>query len=322
MQPVRRTVSGIPIIYDDAFLAHHTGRGHAENAGRLRAVVQALRQGDWVERLAWQLPTPIHQRDPLPWIEAVHASRYVQTLKKFAQEGGGYLDPDTVVSEASYDVALLAVNAWLDAVDFVLNNECFAFVLARPPGHHALKDQGMGFCLLANAAISAHYALQQPNIQRVAILDWDVHHGNGTQALVEANPQVIYCSLHQSPAYPGTGFASETGFYGNVLNLPMLPGSTIADYQSQFEGRVIPFIRDFAPDLLIVSAGYDANAADPLAEINLNPADYGLLAEACLPLAPAVMFGLEGGYDYATLAASVMATLEVCWQQMRVNEGE
>jgi acetoin utilization deacetylase AcuC-like enzyme len=312
MRPGRRTVSGIPVIYDDAFLAHHTGRSHAENAGRLRAVVQALRQVDWADRVHWLLPTPLDRRDPLPWVEGVHAPEYVQGLKRFAEQGGGYLDPDTVVSPASYGVALLAVNAWLDAVDWVLTEGGPVFVLARPPGHHALRERGMGFCLLGNAAIATHYALKQPNVNRVAILDWDVHHGNGTQALVEGNPQVIYCSLHQFPAYPGTGLASETGAFGNVLNIPMLPGSGVADYQSQFEQQVIPFIGAFGPDLLIVSAGYDANAADPLAEMNLNPVDYGLLTDACLKLAPAVMFGLEGGYDYEALAASVVATLAVC----------
>jgi acetoin utilization deacetylase AcuC-like enzyme len=155
-------------------------------------------------------------------------------------------------------------------------------VLARPPGHHAESDVGMGFCLFSNAAIAAFYALQQPGIERVAILDWDVHHGNGTQAIVETSKQIAFCSLHQYPCYPGTGRATERGFHDNVLNLPVRPGSDVAVYQPLFEKKIIPFLSNFQPDLLIVSAGYDANADDPLAMINLQPKDYGLFTDYCL----------------------------------------
>ncbi|NEP17164.1 MAG: histone deacetylase [Leptolyngbya sp. SIO4C1] len=302
----------IAVLYDDAFLQHDTGVGHPENAGRLTAVQRHLRSAAWSDSLQWQTPTPIDRRSPLPWVEAVHAPQYVSALKAFAERGGGYLDGDTVVSPQSYAIALLAVNAWLDAVDWVRQQPSPAFVLARPPGHHAMRDRGMGFCLFSNAAIAAHYALAQPDIGRVAILDWDVHHGNGTQALVEANPQIAYCSLHQSPAYPGTGQSSEHGLHQNVRNIPMPAGSQLKDYAAAFEHEVVPFIQAVRPDLLMVSAGYDATAADPLASIALQPDDYGVLTQHCRSLAPRLLFGLEGGYDYEALAQSVAATLTAC----------
>jgi acetoin utilization deacetylase AcuC-like enzyme len=248
---------------------------------------------------------------------AIHDLNYVRQIEALAQAGGSYLDPDTVISPQSYEVALLAVNAWLDGVDQVLTHASPAFVLARPPGHHATRETGMGFCLFSNAAIAAHYALTQPNIHRVAILDWDVHHGNGTQAITESSSQIAYCSLHQSPCYPGTGSASETGLHHNVLNLPMAAGSTLADYEPQFQDQIIPFFRNFKPDLLLVSAGYDANATDPLASINLTPPDYKAFTQYCLQLTPKILFGLEGGYDLTALAQSVVATVEACLVENR-----
>ena len=304
--------SQLTVLYSDTFLEHDTGCLHPENSGRLVATTQALKTAPWADQLHWQAPTALSDRDPLPAIRRLHNLHYLNDLEHLAEVGGGRLDPDTTVSPNSYDVALLAVNAWLDGVDCVLQKQQSAFVLSRPPGHHAVSDRGMGFCLLSNAAIAAHYALQQPGVNRVAILDWDVHHGNGTQALVENNPQIAYCSLHQSPAYPGTGFTSETGLHNNVLNIPMAPGSTLADYQPQFENAVIPFLKTFQPDLLIISAGYDANHADPLAGISLQPSDYAIFTRYCLEIQPHLLFGLEGGYDYDALAASVMATIAAC----------
>ncbi|WP_338038684.1 histone deacetylase [Neosynechococcus sphagnicola] len=228
------------ILYSDEFLQHQTGYGHPEKPQRLTAVKQALEAMPQADQLMWRSPTPVQQRPLLVDLQRVHSLDYIQQVQHLAQQGGGYLDGDTPVSAQSYEVALLAVSAWLDGVDTVLNRGEPAFILARPPGHHALGDRGMGFCIFSNAAIAAHYALEQPGIQRVAILDWDVHHGNGTQAIVETHPQIAYCSLHQSPCYPGTGHATETGAYGNVLNLPMAPGSTFAHYQPAFEQQVMP----------------------------------------------------------------------------------
>ncbi|NJN04244.1 MAG: histone deacetylase [Leptolyngbyaceae cyanobacterium SL_1_1] len=303
----------VSVIYSAQFLEHNPGRYHPENAGRLTAVSEALKRVSWAEQLDWRSPTePSDRGDVLHWVEQIHSPGYVAALLQLCRGGGGRVDGDTVVSARSYDVALLAVSAWLDGVDQVLKTGCAAFALARPPGHHALRDRGMGFCLFANGAIAAHYALTLAGIRRVAILDWDVHHGNGTQALVETNPDIFYGSLHQSPCYPGTGQASETGTYNNVLNLPMSSGSTLADYQPIFEQQIVPRLKAFQPDLLIVSAGYDANQADPLAGISLQPPDYRILTQYCLSVTPSILFGLEGGYDYDALSQSVLMTIEPC----------
>lgn len=302
----------LPIIYSEDFLKHRTGRFHPERPERLKAIVTALSHSFSEKQLNWQQPTPAGEREIVSWLEKIHQPEYVQQVAQLAQQGGGRVDMDTPVSADSYNIALLAVSAWFDGVDQVLNTHQPALVLARPPGHHAEKERGMGFCLFSNCAIAAHYALTQPNIQRVAILDWDVHHGNGTQALVENSPQIAYCSLHQSPCYPGTGKAQERGFHNNVLNLPMLPGSTWNEYQPIIENRVIPFIENFKPDLLLVSAGYDANHADPLAEVALTPDDYHTFTQICLSLTPNVLLGLEGGYDLDALAQSVVATVTAC----------
>ncbi len=302
----------LPVIYSDEFLEHKTGVLHPEKPERLSAIATALRSSAFANQLEWRSPTPVEQTRVGASIERVHSQEHIKTVQRLAHRGGGYLDGDTPVSPRSYDVALLAVSAWLDGVEQVLATGKPAFVLARPPGHHALKDRGMGFCLFSNAAIAAYYALEQPGINRVAILDWDVHHGNGTQAIVENHPQIAYCSLHQFPCYPGTGKASEQGGYQNVLNLPLPSGSTVAVYQPLFETKVMPFLSDFQPDLLIVSAGYDANAADALADMALQPQDYGLFTEYCLQLTTRIVFGLEGGYDLSALAQSVVATVEQC----------
>lgn len=301
-----------PVIYSDEFLKHDTGRFHPERSQRLIAIVSALRAAPWADKIKWQLPTSLETRPVLPLLQQIHTQRYIETVQEIANSGGGMLDADTPISPQSYDIALLAVNAWLDGVDQVLTTQNPAFVLARPPGHHAESKTGMGFCLFSNAAMAAVYALSQPGIQRVAILDWDVHHGNGTQDIIENNSQIAYCSLHQSPCYPGTGKAAETGKHNNVLNLPLSPGSTLADYQPLFEQKVMPFFQNFQPDLLIVSAGYDANADDPLAGISLQPQDYGLFTDYCLQLTRRLVFGLEGGYHLTALAQSVVATIERC----------
>lgn len=309
----------LPVFYSDLFLGHDTGQGHPENAGRLIAVVEHLKNIQktaaethhesvaWSEQISWVEPS---SRAVLSHIHQVHDAGYVSALKAFAEKGGGLVDGDTVMSAQSYDLALLAVAAWLDGMDWVLAHQSPGFALVRPPGHHAEHAQGMGFCLLSNAAIAAHYALNTlDGVNKVAILDWDVHHGNGTQSLTERDERIAYCSFHQSPAYPGTGAPTETGLHQNVLNIPMPPGSQLGDYQTLWELKARAFLSAFEPDVLIVSAGYDATAADPLAGVALQPDDYGWFARECLKITSKTLFGLEGGYDYRALADSVAATL-------------
>jgi acetoin utilization deacetylase AcuC-like enzyme len=304
------TAKPIQIFYSDAFLEHQTRFGHPERPERLRAVVKHLQQSPWASRLDWKTPSTLKSRDPLPCMLKAHTPDYIAQVSRLAAQGGGELGPDTPISAQSYEVACLAVNAWLDVVDAVLALQQPAFVLARPPGHHALSNQAMGFCIFGNAAIAALYALTQPGIERVAILDWDVHHGNGTEAIVASHPQIAYCSLHQYPFYPGTGSAQNNG--PRLLNVPMPAGSTLSNYEAAFQDQVMPFLKTFEPDLLIVSAGYDAAEADPLAEVNLNPLDFGVLTAYCLALTSKIVFGLEGGYHLNSLAVAVEATLAAC----------
>lgn len=299
----------VAIIYSAEFLRHETGPTHPECPARLTAIATALRKMSGANYLHWQKPSPVTWNLD-PYILRCHSQEYLNKLAKLAELGGGSLDADTPVSPQSYDVARLAVRAWLDGVDHVLNQREAVFVLARPPGHHAIRNTGMGFCLLNNVAIAAHYALTRPGVERVAILDWDVHHGNGTEALVDHNPRIFYCSLHQFPCYPGTGAAGDRGQHDNVLNIPLKPGGDGKVYREAFEHKVLPFLRQVKPDLLLVSAGYDANHSDPLAYMNLIPEDYGMMTHYLMEISPYPVLGLEGGYHLPSLAKSVVETLK------------
>ena len=302
--------SKFSIIYSDLFREHDTGIYHPEKAGRLIAIVEALNNSAIASQLIWQ--EPVVRENILQEVRRFHSAEYIASLQALTDRGGGYIDGDTIASAQTYDVALLAVSAWLDGVDLVLKSGRPAFVLARPPGHHARAHSGMGFCIFGNAAIAAMYACDRLNLKRVAILDWDVHHGNGTQEAVWDRPDIAYVSTHQAPFYPMTGHKNETGAHNNILNIPMRSGSGIAEYLPIFENQIMPFLRNFNPDLLIVSAGFDANADDPLASILLKPEDFGTFTKLCLELTPKILFGLEGGYDFDSLSRSVVAVVEQC----------
>jgi len=295
----------VAIVYSPDFLRHLTGRGHAERPERVKVTATALENSGLP--LIWLSPR-LATLEELAW---VHSPAYLQEVQDLAQSGGGLLDPDTPVSPASFEIARLSAGAWLVGVDQVVDQGISTFVLARPPGHHARPQAGMGFCIFANAALAAFYALRTKNLSRVAILDWDVHHGNGTQEIVEQHPQLAYCSLHQSPCYPGTGEATETGLDHNVLNIPLPPGSNGADYQQAFTEKVLPFLRKINPELLIISAGFDANRQDPLASMALEPEDFAKFTSQCLTITPQLLLGLEGGYHLASLSQSVVSVIRV-----------
>jgi acetoin utilization deacetylase AcuC-like enzyme len=307
-----------PIIYSDVFLEHETGYFHPENPGRLLAIVEAVRRSPIAEAVQWCLPEG-DRPDVSHWLGRVHHPSYLQTLRDICVAGGGMLDGDTPLSRRSEAVARLAVAAWLDGVDRVCHGGTPAFVAARPPGHHACPGRGMGFCIFANAAIAAFYAREHLQVSRVAILDWDVHHGNGTQEAIWNSEGMALVSLHQSPLYPGTGSPEEVGAFHHILNLPLPPGAAIAEYEAAFQQRVLPFLHSFAPDLLIVSAGFDANQDDPIAGMRLLPPDYGRLTEWCCHVTPKILFGLEGGYDYDSLGASVVSVITTCLRAMRAT---
>ena len=299
------------IFYSDRFLDHDTGNDHPECAARLTAIKTELERSTFADQLEWLLPTPIEVRPVNDLLLLAHTAQHIARVTEFAASGNSSFE-STPVSAVSDDVARLAVSAWVDGIDQVVAKNCPAFVLARPPGHHALPDEGMGFCLFGNAAIAAIYAVEHLGLSRVSILDWDVHHGNGTQAIVEKHSKIRYCSLHQFPAYPMTGAASETGKFGNILNVPLQPGSGSDVYNAAFELQVLPWLRSGNPELLIISAGYDAMAVDPLARMKLNADDYARFTKWCLDITPRILFGLEGGYDLNGLAMGVAKTIETC----------
>ena len=196
----------------------------------------------------------------------------------------------------------------MDGVDEVMNKNS-AFILSRPPGHHAEKNRGMGFCLFSNAALAAYTALKLNGINKVCVFDWDVHHGNGTQDIVQNNPDIYYISTHQFPFYPGTGSQMETGKHNNVLNIPLPAGVGSADYRNKFDENVIPFLQKSAPDILIISAGFDAHHLDPLASINLETNDYVYMTRRLQEINPNLLFGLEGGYNLEALGECCVAVV-------------
>jgi acetoin utilization deacetylase AcuC-like enzyme len=294
------------------FREHDTG-SHPENAGRLVAIDTALERLD----LLTGRPDIPFTAAPDDVLARVHDPRYIAGVREFAAQGGGWLDADTAVGPSSVDVAALAAGAGTAAVDAVLDGQIQrGFVLARPPGHHATPSRGMGFCLFNTVAVAAAHALGR-GLDRVLIVDWDVHHGNGTQDAFYETDQVLFCSVHQWPLYPGTGAVSERGAgrgAGYTINLPLAPGATDADYAEVFDQVILPAANEFRPQIVLISAGFDAHENDPLGGMLVTERGFGDLARRVVQVADAhadsrLVACLEGGYDWQALAASVVATL-------------
>ena len=292
----------------EAGFDHRPPEGHPERAERLRAVHAAIENAGVVRREA--------PRAERAQIERVHARAHIdRVFSASPQAGETALDSDTWMSPGSLEAALRAAGAGVAGVDAVLAGEAEAvFAACRPPGHHAEPDRAMGFCLFNTVAIAAHHALEAHGLSRAAVIDIDVHHGNGTQAVAEAEPRLVFASIHQGWIYPGTGAAHETGTHGNIVNAPMEAGTRGLTWREAIETRLLPAIEAQAPDILLVSAGFDGHAADPLAGLELDAADYAWAGERLAAFArqhahSRLVCVLEGGYDCPALEASTEAFL-------------
>jgi len=307
-------------IHDARFLEHDTGPGHPECSARLSETISFLQSQAWFNSL---ISIEAEKAD-LKNILDVHDAAYVRRAEEMCRSGSSYLDSmDVSICTESYDIALLAAGSTIQLADDVVNNHVDnAFALLRPPGHHAENAMAMGFCLFNNIAVLARYLQNTHGLNKIAIIDWDVHHGNGTQHLFEEDPSVLYISTHQYPFYPGTGSYSETGMgkgSGATLNCPMPAGATDQNYKQAFIEQILPKIDDFKPEFILISAGFDAHQADPLAEINLSTESFGWMTERIMEKANhycdnRVISLLEGGYNLAALAKCVGKHLETLSQ--------
>jgi acetoin utilization deacetylase AcuC-like enzyme len=291
-----------------ACLEHDMGQGHPERPARLEAILAAL-QAPAFAALEWH-EAP---RASIDQIARAHPRGFVDALLEAVPRAGRVmLDGDTSLSPGSGEAALRAAGAVTAAVDAVAAGEAAnAFCAVRPPGHHAEPATAMGFCLFNNVAVGAHQARSAHGLKRIAVMDFDVHHGNGTQAMFERDPELFYASTHQMPLYPGTGAAAETGC-GNICNAPLPPHAGSGEFRAAMSRRVLPALAEFRPDMLLISAGFDAHRADPLANLRLEEADYAWATDELLDLASRhcggrVVSTLEGGYDLEALAASAAA---------------
>jgi acetoin utilization deacetylase AcuC-like enzyme len=297
------------LISHPACLDHITPMGHPERPDRLRAVERAL-EAEKFQMLA-RAEAPLA---PLELIALCHPMDYITAIRDAApREGLVHLDADTSMSPGSFEAALRAAGGAIQAVDEVLDKKATnAFVATRPPGHHAETARPMGFCFFDNAAIAARYAQDRHGVSRAAIVDFDVHHGNGSQEIFWADKTVMYCSTHQMPLFPGTGALGETGDYNTIVNAPLRPGDGATAFRAAFESRILPRLEEFRPELIVISAGFDAHMRDPLANINLEEADFAWATQKIMEVADRHADGrivslLEGGYDLQALGNSVAA---------------
>lgn len=306
-------------VYSPRYVEHDTGPSHPERPDRLRAIHDRLQKSGVLSLLESIPPQPID----LATLERVHARTYIERFRAACEQGSEALDTgDCRINPVSFDAAVLAAGGVVSAVDAVMRGDVHnAFCAVRPPGHHAERSMAMGFCFFNNIAVAAEHLRSKHRLGRVAILDWDVHHGNGTQHHFEADPNVLFCSIHQHPEtlFPGTGYASETGYgegEGFTINLPMAPGSGDDEYRLAFEDTILPALRSFKPEFLLVSAGFDPHRDDPLAHIRLSTPMFewitrqvGLVAAECCQ--GRMVSVLEGGYALGALSECVQNHIEV-----------
>jgi len=305
------------LVYDDRFLDHDAGAGHPERKERLQSVIRYLREQPWFGDLLAVAPRMAERQ----WVEEVHDGGYIERAGEACRQGLPFLDvADVGICEASCDVAYLAAGGALALADRIVAGDVQnGFSLSRPPGHHAERSLALGFCLFNNVAVVARYLQKQHGLDKILVLDWDVHHGNGTQHTFEEDPSVFYVSTHQYPFYPGTGAASEIGVgrgESATLNCPMPAGATDADYEEAFREKILPRVDQFSPDAVIISAGFDAHVDDPLAQVCLSTDFFGWMSTRMMEIADKHAGGriismLEGGYNVNQLPHCVEAHLKV-----------
>ncbi len=302
------------IVYHPDYLKHETGFGHPESPDRLTAIMSRLDESGLLKKLILIEPNPAKEED----IFLVHSKRHFETVKSAWDNGCTALTPDTPISEESFRVALLSAGGVLTGIDNIMTGEIDnGMAIVRPPGHHAMPDQAMGFCLFNNVAIGARYLQKKYGIARVLIVDWDLHHGNGTQDAFYEDPTVLYFSTHQYPHYPGTGSANERGEgkgVGFTINVPMRAGTPADEFMKKFRNTLYDKAIEFSPDFILISAGFDAHIDDPLGRLMLTEASYAEMTNTVLDIANTcckgrVLSALEGGYNLNALARSVEAHL-------------
>ena len=301
------------LIYSDIYLKHDTGP-HPETALRLASTMNYLRRKKWLDKLTLVEPRQASVEE----IAYIHSAKYIDSLKALAEHGGGYLDGDTPVSEKSYEVALYAAGGIMTAVDKVISTKnSNALCLVRPPGHHALPEHGMGFCLFNNIAIAARYAQKKHGLKKIAIIDWDLHHGNGTQEAFWDDDTVLFCSLHRYPYYPGSGSEMEQGVgkgTGFTVNIPLTGSDSNQAYLDKFARLMTDTIKPFQPDFIFISAGFDSYKNDPLGGLGMEITDYAKLTRLVRAVADECCQGrivstLEGGYDLQGLPLCIESHL-------------
>ncbi|MGQ9573760.1 MAG: histone deacetylase family protein [Thermoguttaceae bacterium] len=308
------------LVYGQIYLRHQTSQGHPERPERLSAIIHRLEKTGLWEQMVRLQPVPAEEK----WLATVHAPEYIEHVRRQCREGARFLDSlDTPVCKESFDVAAAAAGGVLAAVDAVIEGRVRnAFCAVRPPGHHATRSRAMGFCLFNNVAIAARYAQQHHKLSKVLIVDWDVHHGNGTQAAFEDDPSVLYFSVHQYPFYPGTGAADEKGrgpALGTKINVPLPAGSGDPEYRRAFEQSLRPAALAFGPELVLISAGFDAHSQDLLGGMKVSSRQFAHLTQIVRQIADQCCRGrlvsvLEGGYDLEALADCVEAHVRVLMQ--------